>query len=316
MKILVTGGAGFVGSHIVDNLIENKHEVIVLDNLSTGDISNLNKNAKFYKEDIKNKDKIEEIFQIEKPEIVYHTAAQVNVRESISNPIMDAQTNIIGSLNLIEECKKNKVKKIIFSSSAAVYSALSHIPTSETEPTEPTNPYGVAKLTVEKYLKYYKHSHNLDFVILRYSNVYGPRQSNKGEAGVVSIFVNKILNKNQITINGAGDQTRDFIFVEDVARASILALNLEGIYNVSTGKESSINEIFSLIKKYTNSGVIASHAPAIFGELRRSILNPSKIKEKGWESTELKEGLKKTADWFKNQGFFQAGPVKEITRNL
>ncbi len=303
MKCLVTGGAGFIGSHIADILIKKGEEVSIIDNLSTGDIKNLNKKAVFYKEDIRNKKAIEKMFEKEKLDYVFHTAAQINVRESVENPVKDASINILGTLNLLEACRKCNVKKFIFSSTGgAIYGDNVKIPTIETEKQQPTSPYGIAKLSIEKYLYFYKKVYGIDYVSLRYSNVYGPRQNYKGEAGVVAIFINKILNNKQSVINGSGKQTRDYVYVRDVARANLLALKLNGIFNVSTGKETSVNELFKMLKKIMRINVEAVHGPAKKGEQKRSCLDYSKIKGKGWEpKTGLEQGLEATIEWFKKQ---------------
>lgn len=304
MKILVTGGAGFIGSWIVDGLVEKGLEVIVVDNLSTGNRNNLNEGVKFYEVDICDKG-IEAVFENEKPDYVFHLAAQIDVKKSIRNPIEDAEVNILGTLNVLNCCVKQGIKKFVFSSSGgAIYGDGVGIPTSETEKEKPMSPYGIAKLSIEKYLEFYKQVYGLDYVALRYSNVYGPRQNSKGEAGVVSIFIDKILAGEQIVINGSGEQTRDYIFVKDVARANILALNLSGIFNVGTGKETSVKEIFGKIVESLGRDVKEIHAFAIKGEQMRSCLDAGKLIEKGWKAEySLDEGLKETVGWFKEKLF-------------
>jgi len=298
MKILITGGAGFIGSHLTDKLIKTGHNVVVVDNLSTGKRENLNPRAKFYKIDICNS-KISQIFKKEKPEVVFHYAAQINVRKSVAEPIKDAKINILGSLNILENSQKYKVKKIIFTSTGgAIYGEADIIPTPETYPENPLSPYGIAKLTVEKYLDYYYKIFGLSFISLRLANVYGPRQNSKGESGVVAIFYDKLLNKQQPIINGNGQQTRDYIFVDDVIEANFLALqkNKVGIFNVGTGIETSVNEIFQKIKKVTKSNLKAIYKPAKKGDLERSCLDCSKIKKQlGWQPKHnLDKGLEKT----------------------
>jgi UDP-glucose 4-epimerase len=229
MKILVTGGAGFIGSHVVDAYLELGHEVVVVDNLSSGSIENLNPKAKFYKMDIRDSD-IEDLFKNEKPDIVNHHAAQMDVRKSVEDPIYDADVNIIGSLNLLQNCIRYGVKKFIFASTGgAIYGEQDYFPADEEHPTRPLSPYGVAKLTVEKYLYFYKEVHGLNYVVLRYANIYGPRQNPHGEAGVVAIFTSKMLKGEQPVINGDGFQTRDYTFVGDVVRANVLALNYDKV---------------------------------------------------------------------------------------
>lgn len=225
--ILVTGGAGFIGSHLVDRLVKEKYRVVVVDNLSTGKRKNLNPVAKFYKVDLRNKNALERIFQKEKPKDVFHLAAQIDLRKSVEDPVKDAQINILGSLNLIQCFLQNpnfkpRFSKFIFSSTGgAMYGEAKTIPTAENFPACPFSPYGVVKLSVEHYLDYYRKIFGLNFVSLRYSNVYGPRQNSKAEAGVVAIFCRQILSGDQPIINGSGRQTRDFVYVDDVVEANI-----------------------------------------------------------------------------------------------
>lgn len=304
IKILVTGGAGFIGSHIVDLLISEGLHVVVIDNLSTGKKENLNPKVKFYKVDIRDRKKINEIFTSEKFDFVSHQAAHASVRESVEDPLYDAEVNILGSINILQACLKNKVKKIVFASTGgALYGDAKILPTPEDYPAQPCSPYGVAKLSVENYLHYYKKIQNLNYITLRYANVYGPRQDPFGEAGVVAIFSQKLISGNQPIINGDGKQTRDFVYVEDVAQANLLALKSdisEGAFNVGTGKETSINDLFKLMVKISKRKVKEVHGPERLGEQRTSALDFSKIKEKlGWQpKIELKEGLKKTLAWF------------------
>lgn len=302
MKVLLTGGCGFIGSWIADALIEDGHEVIVIDNLSSGSMKNLNKKARFYKIDIRDK-RIEDIFKIHKPDYVIHTSAEISVRESIINPIPSADVNILGTLNLLSNCVKYKVKKFIFSSTGgAIYNCDSIIPTIETEMEDPESPYGISKFTIEKYLKFYKHIYNLDYVSLRYSNIFGPRQSYKGEAGVIAIFINNILSGKEIIINGTGGQTRDYCFVKDVAQANVLALNLSGIFNVGTGVETSVNEMFKNLQDLLNLDKVPKYIPAIKGELIRSCLDSTKLRNKGWDNKySFAEGLKETVEFFKEK---------------
>lgn len=303
MKICVTGGAGFIGSHIVDKLIQLGHNVVIIDNLSTGKIENINSSAKFIQLDI-NDNKIFEIFKAEKFDIVYHQAAQMNVRFSVDNPREDALTNIIGGINIYEACKASGVRKIIFASSGgAIYGEQLYFPADEEHPTNPCSPYGIAKLANEKYLYYYKLSFGIDFVSLRYSNVYGPRQNPKGEAGVIAIFIGKMLINEQPIINGDGTFTRDYIYVDDVVNANICALNsnLSGIYNVGTGIETDVNTIFKKIKGLTKSNCEEFHGPEKIGEQKRSVISYEKLKKVCcWEPKfSLDEGLSKTVEYFK-----------------
>lgn len=298
MKCLVTGGAGFIGSHLVDKLIEQNHKVVIIDNLSTDKKENLNPKADFYKIDIQ-EERISQIFKKEKPEIIFHLAAQINLRKSVENPIEDAKINILGSLNILENCRKFKIKKIVFASTGgAIYGEADVIPTPEDYPVFPLSPYGIAKLTTEKYLNYYYKVFGLPFVSLRLANVYGPRQNSKGEAGVVAIFCDKMLTGKQPIINGNGKQTRDFVYVEDVIGASILAMkkNKSGIFNIGTAKETDVNTIFEMLKKIIRSTCKEIHGPGQKGEQKRSCLDYSKAKkELGWQPKyRLEEGIKET----------------------
>jgi UDP-glucose 4-epimerase len=304
MKILVTGGAGFIGSHLVDRLIKENYQVIVVDNLSTGKKENLNPKAQFYQLDILDP-KLSEVFQKEKPEVVFHYAAQIDVRKSVKNPLEDAKINILGSLNLLENCKRFKVKKFIFASSGgAIYGQADIVPTPESYPAWPLSPYGVAKLTIEKYLNYYYKVFGLPYTSLRLANVYGPRQNPEGEAGVVAIFCHKLLKGEQPVINGDGTQTRDYVFVDDVVEANLLALEKDkvDIFNVGTAKETSVNEIFQRLKRITGAGIEGIHGPAKQGEQKRSCLDFSKIKkELDWQPNySLEQGLEKTVNYFKS----------------
>jgi len=301
-KVLITGGAGFIGSHITDKLIEKGHQVVVIDNLSTGKKENLNPQAKFYEADICNSE-ISQIFQKEKPEIVFHFAAQIDVHKSIKDPIQDARVNILGSLNLLQNCKEIKVKKFIFASSGgAVYGDTSIVPTPESHPETPESPYGICKLTVEKYLCFYKKTFGLNYTVLRLANIYGPRQDSKGEGGVVAIFCDKMLKQEQVTINGDGEQTRDFVYVDDVVNVALLSMEREksDIYNIGTGKETNINEIFRKIKKLTGSSCEEVYTMEKSGEQKRSCLNYSKAKQElSWEPEyDLERGLQETINWF------------------
>jgi UDP-glucose 4-epimerase len=309
MKILVTGGAGFIASHIVDELIRKGNKVVVVDNLSTGKKENLNSEVSFYELNIEDKE-LKDVFEKEKPEAVFHLAAQIDVRKSTKDPIEDGKTNILGSLNIIENfIKTNKDldslhKKIIFTSTGgAIYGDVSIVPTPESYPEWPLSPYGIAKLSIDKYLNYYHKVLGLNFVSLRLGNVYGPRQNSKGEAGVVAIFCDKMLSGENPVINGSGEQTRDFVYVKDVIRAQILALesNENGFFNVGTGEENNINTIFRELKELISPDFKEIHGPSKPGEQKRSCLDFSKIKDKlGWEPEyNIEKGLKETVEWFK-----------------
>ena len=305
MKILVTGGAGFIASHITDAFINNGHEVFVLDNLITGFEKNINPKAKFIKADICDKE-LDKLFEKEKFDIVNHHAAQMDVRRSVADPAFDANTNILGTINLLQNCVKTGVKKFMFASTGgAVYGEQSYFPADENHPTSPLSPYGISKLTVEKYLFFYNLQHKLNYSILRYANIYGPRQNSAGEAGVVAIFSTKLLNKEQPIINGTGTQTRDYVFVGDVVKANLLALDdkRNDIYNVGTAKETDVNEIFNMLNKIVGNGQKEKHGPAAPGEQMRSVITSEKMFKKfSWKpSTTLEEGLKKTVEFFNNK---------------
>jgi len=305
MKILITGGAGFIGSHIADLLIEEGHDIVILDNLSNGKEENINPKATFYHLNILDK-KLTDIFRKEKIEVVIHHAAQISVRDSVKDPIHDMEINIKGSLLLLEYCIKYHIKKLIFASTGgALYGEQDYFPADENHPTRPLSPYAIAKLSIEKYLFFYHNTYNLPYISLRYANVYGPRQDPYGEAGVVAIFTQKMLQSEQPIINGDGKQTRDFVYVCDVARANLLALKHDviGEINISTGIETSINQVFHEIKKLISSNASEIHGPPMPGEQLRSALSFKKAKKVlGWEpTTPLPEGLKYTVTFFQKK---------------
>ncbi len=305
MKLLVTGGAGFIGSHLVDRLIKNGNKVVVIDNLSTGKKENLNKKAKFYKIDICSP-KISQIFRNEKPDIVFHYAAQIDIEKSIKNPIQNAKVNILGSLNILENCREFGIKKFIFASSGgAIYEKPNIFPTPEKYFADPLSPYGIAKLSTEKYLNYYYKTFGLPFISLRYANIYGPRQMSKGEGGVIAIFTDKMLSNRRAMINGDGKQTRDFVYVEDAIEAGVLAMekNKVGIFNISTAKEINIDIIFKKIKKLTNFNCKKIYSLNTIKEQKRSCLDFQKAKkELEWKPKYfLDKGLQITVNWFKQK---------------
>jgi len=303
MKILVTGGAGFIGSNIVDRYIADGHRVVIVDNLSTGKECNLNPSARFYKVGIE-ENALDEIFKKEEPDLVNHHAAQIDLRRSVEDPIFDAKVNILDSLNLFQQCVKCKVKKIIFASSGgAGYGEQSEFPASEEHALKPLSPYGIAKVSVEMYLYFYMKTHGIDYTVLRYANVYGPRQDPLGEAGVVAIFINAMLNNKSCIINGDGKQTRDYIYIDDVVNANILALNkgAQEVFNIGTGIETDVNELAERLKKETGSSVELKHGIAKLGEQKRSAIDPQKaIKELNWKpAISIDEGIKKTINWYR-----------------
>lgn len=305
MNILVTGGAGFIGSHIVDRFLQEGHNVSVIDNLSTGKRKNINREAKFYKVDILSS-RLERIFKKERPVLVVHMAAQMNVRLSTEDPRFDAQINIMGTINLLEQAVKSGVRKVIFASSGGtVYGEQEIFPASESHVKNPLSPYGISKLTCEHYLEYYRHLTGIGYVALRFANVYGPRQNPEGEAGVVAIFTEAMLRNGQVRINGNGLQTRDYVFVGDVVTAVMACLHshIGGVYNVGTGEEITVNDIFNHLKKLTKSDCKEIHGPSIKGELKRSVLDTSKLQnDTGWEPTvDLLEGLEETVEFFQRK---------------
>ncbi|NOX98120.1 MAG: NAD-dependent epimerase/dehydratase family protein, partial [Nitrospirae bacterium] len=268
-KILVTGGAGFIGSNLVDRLIKEGHEVVIVDDLSTGLERNLNPEAKFYKMDIR-EEKLAEVFATEKPDFVSHHAAQMDVRRSVREPMFDAAVNILGSLNIIENCRKHKVKKIIYiSTGGAVYGEPDYLPVDEKHPIEPECQYGISKHTVEHYLHLYKLTYGLNYTVLRYPNVYGPRQNPHGEAGVNAIFIGKMLKNEVPTIFGDGKQLRDYVYVDDVVKANLLSLERgEGqIYNIGSGIGTSVNKIYQTLQGILGFQEAPKYASSRTGEI-------------------------------------------------
>ena len=305
MKVLVTGGAGFIGSHLVDRLIQEGHEVVVVDNLSTGKRRNLNRAARFFKLDIQSW-RLERVFRNERPNLVMHLAAQMDVRKSVEDPTFDAQVNVLGTLNVLQQSIKHGVRKVVFSSSGgAIYGEQEIYPAPESHVTKPLSPYGISKLCGEQYLSYYQRVNGLQVVALRYANVYGPRQDPEGEAGVVAIFIQKLLNNEQAIVNGNGRQTRDFVYVEDVVEANLAAMgqDIQGTFNVGTGEETSINDLLRVLVQHTNSTCKEVHGPAKGGEQARSVIDSGKLRQElSWESkTELSEGLKHTVGYFRER---------------
>ncbi|OQX92593.1 MAG: UDP-glucose 4-epimerase [candidate division Zixibacteria bacterium 4484_95] len=304
-KVLVTGGAGFIGSQIADALIEEGLSVEVIDNLFTGRRENVHPEAVFYEMDIRSKE-INGVFKKARYDVVFHLAAQMDVRKSVADPAFDADANILGGINLLQACKNHGVKKVIFASTGgAIYGEQVSFPASEDHPQNPASPYGISKLAFEKYLQFYKSEYGLDYISLRYANVYGPRQRGDGEAGVVAIFFEKLISGEKAIIFGDGGQTRDFTYVGDVVHANILAMNYDkcGAFNVGTGIETDINTLFDAIKAVVGSHQERIYEPAKPGEQRRSVIDYSAIKmAMGWQpKVNLTHGLKKTAEFFKTR---------------
>lgn len=302
MKVLVTGGAGFIGSHLVDRLVQEGHDVVVVDNLSTGKRKNVNHAATFYKADIQSS-RLERVFRNERPSVIMHLAAQMNVRRSVDDPMFDASVNILGTLNVIEQAARHGARKVVFASSGgAIYGEQDIFPAPESHPTRPLSPYGISKLSGEHYLSYYQRASGIQAVSLRFANVYGPRQDPEGEAGVVAIFIQKMLTGEQPVINGNGRQTRDFVFVEDVVEANLLVMGqgIEGVFNVGTSSETTVNELFAILKELTKSDCKEVHGPAKKGEQLRSTIDATKLRQQlGWEpKVGLSDGLRKTVEYF------------------
>ena len=304
MKILVTGGAGFIGSHVSDALVEAGHSVVVIDDLSTGREANLNRSAKFLVADIRDP-KLDELFAQERFEVVVHQAAKANVRESMEKPILYADVNILGSLNLLELSRKHQVRKFVYASTGgAVYGEPEYLPVDESHPINALDPYGASKHHVEHYLYLYRANYGLQYTVLRYPNVYGPRQDPYVEAGVVAIFTNQMLAHKPVTINGTGEQQRDFIYVGDIAHANLLSLQKgDGeIYNIGSGHGTSVNEIYDHLRELTEYAGQATHGPAKLGEVYRIYLNADKARAQlGWEvTTPLARGLAETVEFFRH----------------
>ena len=304
MRILLTGGAGFIGSWVAEKYLKEKHEVLIYDNLSSGTVKNLPQDAQFVEGDIRDYSMLEETFKKYKPEVINHHAAQINVRVSVEDPVLDAETNIIGSINLLQLSVKYNISKIIFASTGgALYGEPTSIPADESADKLPLSPYGTSKLCVENYLNYYNNIYNLDFISLRYSNVYGERQNPHGEAGVVAIFCRNILSGEDCRVFGSGEQTRDFVHCDDVAMANFLSLDsASGFYNIGTSVSSSVNEIVAKLKVFSETDFKVEHLPAIPGEVNHISLD-NKLAEKvlGWSPLiSFDEGLKRTWNWFKN----------------
>lgn len=302
MKILVTGGAGFIGSHIVDAYIAAGHNVVVMDNFSTGRMENVNRGAKVLRMDIRDA-QVAEVFQQHRFDVVNHQAAQMDVRKSVEDPIFDAMNNVIGFLNILQHSVKNGVSKVIFASSGgAIYGEQDEFPADENHKNQPCSPYGITKLVGEKYLYFFALSYGLKYIALRYANVYGPRQNPHGEAGVVAIFATRLLKKEQPTIYGSGEQTRDFVFVKDVMRANLKALDLSEnqILNIGTATETTINQIYRLLNELTGAHLPEKHGPAKEGEQFRSVISYEKARQiLDWApSFELRAGLEETVRYF------------------
>ncbi|MEE9553736.1 MAG: NAD-dependent epimerase/dehydratase family protein [candidate division Zixibacteria bacterium] len=305
MKILVTGGAGFIGSNLASALCERGDDIFIIDNLSTGKRENIPEEAKFHQLDI-SEPVIDKVFETEKFDTVFHMAAQMDVRNSVEDPANDAEINILGGINLLRSSVKHGVKKFVFSSTGgAIYGEQDYFPADENHPLRPVSPYGISKLSFEKYLYYFKLQFGLEYIALRYANVYGPRQNSHGEAGVVAIFCEKLLKGDKAFVNGDGLQTRDFVYVGDVIKANLLAMEHpeSGEYNVGTGIETDINAIYDMIKSSTDSSQERVNREAMPGEQMRSVISYELIKKSmGWSPTvKITDGIAKTVEFFRSK---------------
>ena len=305
MKVLVTGGAGFIGSHVVDAYLAAGHDVVVVDDLSTGHRENLNPRARFHPLDIQDP-RTAELLRDERPDVLNHHAAQMDVRRSVADPLFDARVNVLGTIHLLEAARQAGVRRVVLvSSGGAVYGEQDTFPASETHATNPLSPYGVSKRAGELYAFFYQAEYRLPFVALRYANVYGPRQDPHGEAGVVAIFTGKMLRGEPVTVNGDGLQTRDYVYVGDVARANLLALerDVTGPVNVGTGVETDVNTLARLLLEATGSDSEIRHGPTKPGEQRRSVVDARRAGERlGWRpEVALRDGLRQTVAFFRTR---------------
>ncbi|KAF6567417.1 MULTISPECIES: NAD-dependent epimerase/dehydratase family protein [Paenibacillus] len=305
MKVIVTGGAGFIGSNIVDLLVKHNHKVAIIDNLSTGKRENINSFAEFFEADIRDTNSLDYIFSNVEPEIVIHHAAQISVQESFRDPYLDAQININGTINILNQCVSHNVRKIIYASSAAVYGVPQYVSINEQHPVSPISFYGISKYAPEEYIKLYSVSYGLKHTILRYANVYGIRQDPKGEGGVISIFLNQLLQKHVPVIYGSGEQTRDFVYVKDIALANLAALTTahNEVLNISTDREVTINELYNIIASLLESSIRPEYRNERTGDILRSALTNQKAAELlNWIPRHtLEEGLALTLDYYQKE---------------
>jgi len=305
MRILVTGGAGFIGSHVAHAYVNAGHEVLVLDNLSSGKKGNVPEAARFVFGDVGSDTAVEAVRSF-RPEVINHHAAQINVRKSVADPVFDARENILGTLTLLEAARNEGVRKVIFASSGgAGYGEQEEFPADEGHPLRPVSPYGVAKVSVELYLHFYRVQYRLASTALRYSNVYGPRQDPHGEAGVVAIFSERLLRGQTAIVNGDGEQTRDYVYVGDVVRANLAALTRgDGLgINIGTGIETNVNTLFRKLRDLAESRQEEIHGPVMPGEQSRSVIdNALAYNELGWyPETSLDDGLALTLAYFRDK---------------
>ena len=306
MKILVTGGAGFIGSHVADAFVAAGHDVVVLDDLSSGKRANVPAAARFHQVDVQDADAVAALFRAERPEILCHHAAQMDVRRSVADPAFDARVNLLGLLNLMENGRANGLRRVVLASTGgAIYGEQDCFPAPESHATNPLSPYGVAKLASERYLYFYAQQYGIAYVALRYANVYGPRQNPHGEAGVVAIFIEKMLRGEQPVINGPGTQTRDYVFVGDIVRANLAAVATEfcGALNLGTGVETDVNTIFRELVRLGGFPTAEEHGPAKPGEQQRSVIDAGlAARVLGWRpEVDLATGLGRTLAWFRDR---------------
>jgi len=310
LKVLVTGGAGFIGSHLVDALVERGDEVLVVDDLSTGDQRNLNPRARFHRLDIR-ESAAADLVRGERPDVISHHAAQMSVSRSVAEPVFDAEVNVLGSLNLARAAVDAGSRIVFASTGGALYGDAAVLPTAETAPAWPVSPYGISKLAFEHYLYGFRRQYGLNYAALRYANVYGPRQNPHGEAGVVAIFCEGLLGKRLFKIHGEGTDTRDYVYVDDVVRANLLALDSEVCdhFNVGTGRQADTNTIYRLVAERMGRPTEVEHGPPRPGDLRASALDASLLERTlGWKpEVSLEEGIAQTVDWFLAQERSQAG---------
>jgi UDP-glucose 4-epimerase len=307
MRILVTGGAGFIGSHTVDALVAaGTHEVAIIDNLSAGKPDQINPHARFHRADIRDAAEVGRIIASERPELMVHLAAQMDVRRSVADPAFDAQVNLVGFLNLMEAARQHGLRRVVFSSTGgAIYGEQDTFPADESHPCRPVSPYGVAKFSTEAYLFFYRAQYGIEYAAMRYANVYGPRQDPHGEAGVVAIFCGRLLEDQSVTIFGDGEQTRDYVYVGDVVRANIAAVAAPatGPINVGTGIETSVNGLYAILAAVAASDRPPAYAPARPGEQKRSVIAAARAgRELGWQPEfTLEDGLRRTYRFFQEK---------------
>jgi len=302
MKVLVTGGAGFIGSNLVDALLATGNQVTIVDNLSTGRFDNVNSLAKFYLEDITS-ERLAGILKMEQPDLVFHHAAQIDVQVSLKNPSYDAKVNIMGTINVLDACVQSGVDKVIYASSAAAFGEPEYIGIDEKHKVDPISNYGISKHTPEHYLRVYHAAYGLKYTALRYANVFGPRQDPKGEGGVISIFIDRFLNGQRPVIFGDGKQTRDFIYVKDIVKANLAAIDKGHgeILNIGTGRQTSINELLGIIKRIINSQITPIYVSPRKGDILHSYFDNSFAqKVLGWEPTyTLEQSLNETVEYYR-----------------